>query len=164
MNELPAAIVFPELVLVVAGEDILDGGLVGAQAVARLRADGRRLEVRLGVLQHQQPSAQALIRHAEDLLHLKLQRRGHLIVMDIQANAFLQHMVRNIAGVLMAIGCGKAPPGWVEEVLHHRNRTLGGVPAPPFGLYFMAVTYPDAFAIPAPEADIPFMPLAMASG
>ncbi|MAR93166.1 MAG: tRNA pseudouridine(38-40) synthase TruA [Pseudomonadota bacterium] len=96
--------------------------------------------------------------------HLKLQRRGHLIVMDIQANAFLQHMVRNIAGVLMAIGCGKAPPGWVEEVLHHRNRTLGGVTAPPFGLYFMAVTYPDAFAIPAPEADIPFMPLAMASG
>ena len=64
--------------------------------------------------------------------------------------------MRNIAGVLMAIGCGKAPPGWVEEVLHHRNRTLGGVTAPPFGLYFMAVTYPDAFAIPAPEADIPF--------
>lgn len=91
--------------------------------------------------------------------HLQLYRRGDLIVMDIQANAFLQHMVRNIAGVLMAIGCEKEPKAWIEEVLNHRNRTLGGVTAPPYGLYFMKVQYPDQFAIPAVSADIPFMPL-----
>jgi len=93
--------------------------------------------------------------------HINLTRHGSLIVMDIQANAFLQHMVRNIAGVLMAIGCGKEPLSWIEEVLNHRNRTLGGVTAPPYGLYFMRVGYPAEFAIPAAEADIPFMPLAL---
>ena len=92
--------------------------------------------------------------------HIKLRRHGHLIVMDIQANAFLQHMVRNIAGVLMAIGCGKEPLQWVNQVLDHRNRALGGVTAPPFGLFFMRVGYPEEFGIPEPEPDIPFMPLA----
>ena len=91
--------------------------------------------------------------------HIKLQRRGRLIIMDIQANAFLQHMVRNIAGVLMAIGCGKEPLSWAEEVLNHKNRTLGGVTAPPYGLFFMRVGYPPQFDIPDPEPDVPFMPL-----
>ncbi|MEE2731897.1 MAG: tRNA pseudouridine(38-40) synthase TruA [Pseudomonadota bacterium] len=91
--------------------------------------------------------------------HIRLYRRGRLIIMDIQANAFLQHMVRNIAGVLMAIGSGKEPLQWIQEVLDHRNRTLGGVTAPPYGLFFMRVGYPDHFNIPAPEPDVPFMPL-----
>lgn len=90
---------------------------------------------------------------------LNLYRRGPLVIMDIQANAFLQHMVRNISGVLMAIGCGKESKEWISEVLNHRNRTLGGVTAPPYGLYFMKVKYPDEFAIPEPAQDIPFMPL-----
>lgn len=91
--------------------------------------------------------------------HINLYRRGHLIIMDIQANAFLQHMVRNIIGVLMAIGCGKEPLSWIGDVLNHRNRTLGGVTAPPYGLFFMRVGYPAEFGIPDPEPDIPFMPL-----
>ena len=91
--------------------------------------------------------------------HISLSRHGRLIVMDIQANAFLQHMVRNIAGVLMAIGSGKEPLEWVNEVLTHRNRTLGGVTAPPYGLFFMKVGYPEHFQIPDPEPDIPYMPL-----
>ncbi|MCP5015883.1 MAG: tRNA pseudouridine(38-40) synthase TruA [Ketobacter sp.] len=91
--------------------------------------------------------------------HISLYRRGHLIVMDIQANAFLQHMVRNIAGVLMAIGSGKEPLTWIEDVLGHRNRNLGGVTAPPYGLFFMRVGYPEEFNIPEPEPDAPFMPL-----
>ena len=90
---------------------------------------------------------------------LELHARGPLIIMDIQANAFLQHMVRNIAGVLMAICCGKRPLEWIDEVLGHRNRTLGGVTAPPYGLYFMKVQYPDHYQIPEPAVDIPFMPL-----
>src|SRR5690606_16918359 len=44
---------------------------------------------------------------------LSVQRRGSLVVLDIQANAFLQHMVRNIAGVLMAVGKGDRPVSWV---------------------------------------------------
>ena len=90
---------------------------------------------------------------------LELYRRDRLIVMDIRANAFLQHMVRNIAGSLMAVGSGKMPVSWVSEVLGHRDRTKGGVTAPPYGLYFMRVDYPESFAIPDPEPNVPFMPL-----
>lgn len=92
-------------------------------------------------------------------MSLELYRRDRLILMDIKANAFLQHMVRNIAGTLMAVGAGKMPVSWVEQVLEYRDRTRGGVTAPPFGLYFMSVDYPNEFAIPAPEPNVPFMPV-----
>ncbi len=77
-----------------------------------------------------------------------INRNGQLIFIDIVANAFLQHMVRNIAGVLMAIGIGKAAPEWLREVLDARDRNQGGVTAPPHGLYLMRVAYPSRFGLP----------------
>lgn len=82
---------------------------------------------------------------------LQVQRCGDLITLRVHANAFLHHMIRNIAGVLMAIGRGERPLAWAEEVLSLRDRTLGGVTAPPDGLYFERVWYPERFAIPAPS-------------
>ncbi len=79
---------------------------------------------------------------------LDVQRHGDFVVIDIEANAFLHHMVRNIAGVLMEIGCGKRPPQWAREVLEHRDRRLGGVTAPPHGLYLAGVDYPVHFDLP----------------
>ena len=70
------------------------------------------------------------------------------IVIDIKANAFLHHMVRNIAGVLMAIGSGQREPIWAKEVLDARDRTKGGVTASPCGLYFVDVGYDDVFELP----------------
>jgi tRNA pseudouridine38-40 synthase len=81
---------------------------------------------------------------------VKISRNGPLIFVDIEANAFLQHMVRNIAGVLLAIGRGKARPGWLREVLETRDRSRGGITAPPHGLYLMRVGYPARFDLPAP--------------
>lgn len=80
--------------------------------------------------------------------HLKVQRREDLVIIDITANAFLHHMVRNIAGVLMAIGAGEQDVDWSKQVLAARDRTLGGVTASPHGLYFMGVEYPPEFGIP----------------
>ncbi|KEA63828.1 tRNA pseudouridine synthase A [Marinobacterium lacunae] len=80
---------------------------------------------------------------------LEVYRSGELIVIDICANAFLHHMVRNIAGVLMKIGCGDAEPIWAKQVLDARDRREGGVTAPPWGLYFVDVKYPEVFDIPA---------------
>lgn len=80
--------------------------------------------------------------------HLHIVRRGDLIVMEVQANAFLHHMVRNILGVLMAVGAGDVPPSWVAEVLAAKDRSAGGVTARPFGLYLVAVDYPEHFALP----------------
>lgn len=79
---------------------------------------------------------------------LEVSRKGELIFIDIEANAFLHHMVRNIAGVLMAIGAGERPVDWAAEVLDHCDRTLGGVTAPSSGLYLAHVSYPEPFSLP----------------
>lgn len=89
------------------------------------------------------------------LYQLDIQRRGEFIVLDLNANAFLHHMVRNIAGVLMSIGAGEATPLWAQQVLEQRDRTLGGITATPDGLYFMRVDYPDEFDLPKPEPAAP---------
>lgn len=79
--------------------------------------------------------------------HLDVRREGEIIELSIRANAFLHHMVRNIAGVLIAIGTGDREQGWALDVLEHRDRTLGGVTAPPDGLYFECVEYEDEFQL-----------------
>ena len=73
---------------------------------------------------------------------LEVWREGEELFIEVQANAFLHHMVRNIAGVLIAVGGGKHPPEWVKQVLEYRDRTLGGVTAPPEGLSLIVVDYP----------------------
>lgn len=82
------------------------------------------------------------------LHHLELFEYGKLLVLEAEANAFLMHMVRNIAGVLMAIGTGQREPEWAAQVLAARDRRQGGVTAPPFGLYLVHIGYPDAFDLP----------------
>lgn len=79
---------------------------------------------------------------------LDVTRSGDFIYLDIEANAFLHHMVRNIAGVLMSIGAGEQPVEWAKDVLALRDRTLGGVTAPPHGLYLVSVVYPLNFILP----------------
>jgi tRNA pseudouridine38-40 synthase len=71
-----------------------------------------------------------------------------MVVLDIRASAFLHHMVRNIAGVLMTIGAGERPVEWMKEVLESRIRRSGGVTAHPFGLYLVQVEYRDEFELP----------------
>jgi len=85
------------------------------------------------------------IRRVEDLT---VTRAGDYLYLDVTANAFLHHMVRNIAGVLMSIGAGDHDPEWAGAVLEARDRTAGGVTAPGEGLYLVGVRYPDAFGVP----------------
>lgn len=82
------------------------------------------------------------------LYRLDIQRQGELLFFDMEANAFLHHMVRNIVGVLLAVGTRKRPPEWVEEVLKSRDRTQGGITALPYGLYLMKVYYPPEYSLP----------------
>jgi tRNA pseudouridine38-40 synthase len=81
------------------------------------------------------------------IYRLEVVRQGDLITLEVEANAFLHHMVRNIAGVLMTIGRGEAEPAWSEQVLAGRNRALGGVTAAPHGLYLIAVDYPEKYRL-----------------
>lgn len=82
---------------------------------------------------------------------ISVYRSGELIVIDVAANAFLHHMVRNIAGMLMAIGAGDAPIEWVDEVLVAKDRRKAGITAPPYGLYLVDVCYPDEFGLPVSD-------------
>ncbi|MCO6414029.1 MAG: tRNA pseudouridine(38-40) synthase TruA [Thiogranum sp.] len=88
------------------------------------------------------------------ILRLDIIRTGNYLYLDVEANAFLHHMVRNIAGVLMAVGRGDRQPEWVQDILDKRDRTQGGVTAPPQGLYLVGVRYPDRFGI-APAGALP---------
>ncbi|MFL1405240.1 tRNA pseudouridine(38-40) synthase TruA [Marinobacter sp. M1N3S26] len=88
---------------------------------------------------------------------IRVHRRGDYVVIDVQANAFLHHMVRNFAGTLMAVGQGKYPPAWVAEVLATGDRRKAAVTAPAEGLYLVDVGYPEAFAIPGAQCGPAFV-------
>lgn len=75
-------------------------------------------------------------------------RRGDVVAVDIRANAFLLHMVRNIVGSLFVVGRRERPPEWIAQLLRGRDRTEAAATASPEGLYLAAVEYPQHFAIP----------------
>ncbi len=79
---------------------------------------------------------------------LDIRRSGRMLILEVQANAFLLHMVRNIAGMLVAIGSGEKPIEWAKEVLEAQDRRTAGVTISPNGLYLVEVTYPPEFKLP----------------
>ena len=83
------------------------------------------------------------------MLHFELQAKGDWIWFDVTANAFLQHMVRNIAGSLIDVGCGEREVAWLADVLAQKDRTKAGTTAPPHGLYLVGVDYGDAYSLPS---------------
>ena len=83
-----------------------------------------------------------------EIRRLDISRKGEYIIIDVNANAFLMHMVRNIVGVLTSVGMGEQDPSWVKEVLLARDRKSAGITAPANGLYLMDIEYPENFGIP----------------
>ena len=75
-------------------------------------------------------------------------REGEHVVLEVCANAFLHHMVRNIVGTLLPIGRGEQPVAWAGELLAGRDRTAAGPTAPPTGLVFTGPLYPRAWGLP----------------
>jgi len=75
-------------------------------------------------------------------------RRGDFVYLDIKANAFLYHMVRNIAGSLMAVGSGERSIEWFAEAFAAMDRNRAEVTAPAAGLYLLRAFYPDAYKLP----------------
>lgn len=83
-----------------------------------------------------------------NITDFKIERRGDYVIFEIEANAFLHHMVRNIAGTLMKIGAGFREVDWMQEVLHAKSRRAAAETAPPGGLYLIKVTYPEPYIFP----------------
>lgn len=78
---------------------------------------------------------------------LTLLEQGGEVIFEIEANAFLYHMVRNFVGSLLEVGYGHQPPEWLREVQAGRSRVAAGVMAPPGGLYLWTVRYPDRYGL-----------------
>lgn len=80
---------------------------------------------------------------------IALERHGDLLVLDVWANAFLHHMVRNIVGALVYVGKGKHPPHWIRDVLEGRDRNRAAPTFAADGLYLSSVRYAPPFDLPA---------------
>ena len=94
-------------------------------------------------------SVQCQATHARrELQEISVARRGDEVVVEVQANAFLHHMVRNIVGSLLVVGRGERAPGWIAELLAGRDRTVAGPTAPASGLLFIGPRYPRQWGLP----------------
>ncbi|MCD9028551.1 tRNA pseudouridine(38-40) synthase TruA [Luteimonas sp. BDR2-5] len=89
-----------------------------------------------------------------DLQRISVRRVDDEVVVEVQANAFLHHMVRNIVGSLLEIGAGARAEGWMAELLAGRDRSVAGPTAPAAGLLFLGPLYPPEWALPA-EVTLP---------
>ena len=83
-----------------------------------------------------------------DLQAITVEQAGQEVWIDVKANAFLHHMVRNIVGSLVLVGRGERPAAWIAELLAGRDRTVAGPTAPPTGLCFLGPVYPGKFGLP----------------
>lgn len=94
-------------------------------------------------------TSQCQARHPIRSVHaISVQREGEVVSVEIQANAFLHHMVRNIVGSLLPVGCGERPVEWPGELLQGRDRTLAGPTAAAAGLTFIGPLYPARWGLP----------------
>ena len=78
----------------------------------------------------------------------KLFQHGAFLILDIQADGFLHHMVRNIVGCLLDIGADIQAPEWIDYLFKIQDRTKASMTAPPDGLYFIQADYPPEFNLP----------------
>ena len=83
-----------------------------------------------------------------DLQAIDVRRENEQVVFELQANAFLHHMVRNIVGSLLEVGAGERPEAWIAEVLQGRDRVLAGPTAPAEGLVFLGPRYGPEWGLP----------------
>ena len=88
-------------------------------------------------------------RHAvRDIQDIRVSRSGDVVALDVTANGFLYHMVRNIAGCLLKVGLAEADEDWLQRVLDARDRSRAAPTAPPEGLYFVRARYPAEYRLP----------------
>lgn len=83
-----------------------------------------------------------------EVKYLRVRREGEQVIVDIEANAFLHHMVRNIVGSLLVVGRGEQPVAWIAELLAGRNREVAGPTAAASGLTFIGPRYDKHWGLP----------------
>jgi tRNA pseudouridine38-40 synthase len=84
-----------------------------------------------------------------DLRVLDIERHGQFVHFRFEANAFLHHMVRNLVGSLVYVGCERQDEGWLAQILASRNRALAAPTFAPDGLYLSDIAYAPAWTLPS---------------
>ena len=139
---------------VIANASILSPHLVGLVSHVRRPLDAEVMQQAAAALIGEQDfstfrAAQCQAQHAvREVFAAQVERCGYFVIVDVTANAFLYHMVRNIVGSLVMVGSGLRPASWIGELLLLRDRTKAADTAAPDGLYLSQVEYPDRFALP----------------
>jgi len=95
-----------------------------------------------------------------NMMHLSVSRQGAYVIIDLKANAFVYHMVRNIAGSLIEVGLGRQKEEWIAWLLKKKNRALAAPTAKAQGLYLVQVDYPESYGLPK----MPVGPLFLTDG
>jgi len=115
--------------------------------IARMQEAGKYLigEQDFSSFRSSQCNSKSPMRNVTEF-HVK--RHNDFVVIEIQANAFLHHMVRNLVGSLMKIGAGNKSPEWMQEILQAKSRRAAAETAPPDGLYLTRVLYPEPYIFP----------------
>jgi len=85
---------------------------------------------------------------------LEIAREGDMFRFELHADAFLQHMVRNIVGTLVYVGCGGRSPAWVAEVLASRDRAQAAPTFASAGLYLTGIDYATRWNLPPTLAPV----------
>mgnify|MGYP001363074537 CR=1 FL=1 len=84
-----------------------------------------------------------------EIFSINVTQQKDLVKIQLTANAFLKHMVRNIVGSLVEVGLGKKPPIWIADVRDSRNRNLAGPTFSSDGLFLTKVGYDKNWGFPS---------------
>ena len=84
-----------------------------------------------------------------NLSEISVTRQNDFVIVELEANAFLHHMVRNIVGSLLLVGAGLKTQTWFEQIFIGKDRTKSGDTASSSGLYLVSVGYPEDCGVPA---------------
>ncbi len=79
--------------------------------------------------------------HIREIYTIDVGIRRDLIIIGVEATAFLKQMVRNIVGTLVEVGRRKLTPSQFGDILEARDRRRAGIAAPAQGLFLVRVNY-----------------------
>jgi len=117
------------------------------EAAQALRGEHDFSAFRAGACQARHP-----VREIQDI---RVAREGDVVTLEVTANGFLYHMVRNIAGTLLRVGQGEQDVAWPARLLAARDRSQAAATAAPEGLYFVGARYPAEYGLPGAATAFP---------
>jgi tRNA pseudouridine38-40 synthase len=91
------------------------------------------------------------VRTVRRLRRSEVTRRGPLVVLELEADAFLRQQVRRTTGALVQVGTGRLRGAAFRDLFRRAEPASAGPVAPAHGLCLLRVSYPGLDLLP-PDA------------